>query len=301
MSSRQRGFTLVELLVVIAIIGILVALLLPAIQAAREAARRTQCVNNMKQIVLAMQNYHDTHKAFPCGYSHRGSSNQPRWGWAVWIMPYMELTALYDQLEPTRLRASDFYNGSSTQLQRELLQTSIDAYLCPSDLSEKLAKSMKFGVNNHFPVAKSNYVACATYRREPDYPIYARESGGMYYGNSWLTMADCLDGTSVTFALGERDYNHHAATWVGVGRTSSYGNESTLRALFRATFTQNFNYTAAGQPQNQGKGTGSFHPGGCNYGMVDGSVQFVADSANKTRVIRYLALRKDGESPETPW
>jgi prepilin-type N-terminal cleavage/methylation domain-containing protein/prepilin-type processing-associated H-X9-DG protein len=301
MSNRRKGFTLVELLVVIAIIGILVALLLPAIQAAREAARRSECVNNMKQIVLAMQNYHDTHRAFPCGYSHRGSSSQPRWGWAVWIMPYMELNSLYDQLDPTRLRASDFYKSGATAQEKELLQTSIDAYLCPSDISRELAGNCQFGSNNYFAVAKSNYVACATYSKEPDYPTYANESGGMFYGNSWLTMADCIDGTSTTFALGERDYDHLAATWVGVGRTSSYGNENTLRTLCRATFTQNYNYTAAGQPQNQGKGTGSFHPGGCNYGLVDGSVQFVADSTNKTNVMKYLSLRKDGQSPETPW
>ena len=89
----SSGFTLVELLVVIAIIGILVALLLPAIQAAREAARRTQCNNNLKQIGVALHNYHDTNKVFPAGYINRNPTGDPDWGWAVFIMPFMEMDA----------------------------------------------------------------------------------------------------------------------------------------------------------------------------------------------------------------
>jgi prepilin-type N-terminal cleavage/methylation domain-containing protein len=99
--SLRRGFTLVELLVVIAIIGILVALLLPAIQAAREAARRTQCVNNLKQIGVALQNFHDTHKKFPCGAP---DDDTDEWGWGTYLLGFAEQQALYDQLmaDPAR-------------------------------------------------------------------------------------------------------------------------------------------------------------------------------------------------------
>ncbi len=135
-SSRNNGFTLVELLVVIAIIGILIALLLPAVQAAREAARRMSCTNKMKQIALALHNYHDTNKAFPYGHIHRGNHdgnpNNGRggngFGWAWSILPFLEQEALFEQFD-SRWPITDSSNSNNLQL----MQTPLEAYACPSD------------------------------------------------------------------------------------------------------------------------------------------------------------------------
>jgi prepilin-type N-terminal cleavage/methylation domain-containing protein len=126
-SATRQGFTLVELLVVIAIIGILVALLLPAIQAAREAARRASCNNNMKQLVLAMQNYHDTFQRFPISYGGNGQYNANGTGrsWMIGILPMIEQQALYDQIRFDQ----PLSHADNTAVSR----TVIPAFLCPSD------------------------------------------------------------------------------------------------------------------------------------------------------------------------
>src|SRR6187431_1839409 len=127
-SSPRRAFTLVELLVVIAIIGVLVALLLPAVQAAREAARRMQCTNNLKQLGLAVHNYHDTNNVFPPQMMNINTSNDRRWGWGAVTLPYIEQGALYQQLNPDGGQqipvASALIGGAP------LLQTKLAAHLC---------------------------------------------------------------------------------------------------------------------------------------------------------------------------
>ncbi len=128
---RRHGFTLIELLVVIAIIGVLVALLLPAVQAAREAARRAQCVNNLKQMGLALQNYHDTIGSFPMSYAASGpfvngaTDTAPGWGWATMILPQMELTAVFN--------ATNFGLAVEASRNSTVARTTLNGYLCPSD------------------------------------------------------------------------------------------------------------------------------------------------------------------------
>ena len=296
--STKRGFTLVELLVVIAIIGILVALLLPAVQAAREAARRMSCGNNLKQIGVALHNYHDTHKSFPCGFVYRGGAGKCNYGWNVAIMPFMELQTAYEQLDPCNVPLRNRYKSGASQADKDLLRMKFDTLRCPSDTGGDLADNMKFGDTERFDVALTNYIACVGYDGKPQ---KTNDSGGMFYGSSWRRFAHCTDGTSNTIAIGERDYKHHAATWIGVGENDDYSNQGTLRSLFRSNFTINFDYTAAGSPQNQGKGMASKHPGGVNILMVDGSVHFLSETTNKTGVIKWLALREDGETFESPF
>ena len=207
-SSGNHAFTLVELLVVIAIIGMLIALLLPAVQAAREAARRMQCSNNLKQIGLAMHTHHATMNYLPPGYIYYHDNNEsllngcgpglsgngekgssrPYWGWNVYILPYMEQQALYDELRPNermlqslcRDNPNDFglpRNGTTnkpTPNNLRLLQMPLPSVRCPSDSGSKLNDdTISFGYKNktvylniaacggegHYPVSKSNYAA----------------------------------------------------------------------------------------------------------------------------------------------
>jgi prepilin-type N-terminal cleavage/methylation domain-containing protein len=305
MVRRHRGFsgfTLVELLVVIAIIGILVALLLPAIQAAREAARRTQCNNNLKQIGVALYNYHDTHKVFPAGYIHRNATGDPDWGWAVFIMPFMEMDAMYQQLDVGKTQLINFYNASATADQIALLQTPIAAYRCPSDVAKPLNNLCRFGAQNPAPfdIATSNYVASAGGLTPALAPANATDSKGVFYGNSWRSTRDILDGTSSTLAAGERSASHLAAVWAGAGQKSSYGNEGTARTVARGGMLINFDYAGlGGAPQNQGKGFASYHPGGALFLLADASVRFFSQNTNSS-VMAAVSVRDDGDAVTLP-
>jgi len=307
LSPRHSAFTLVELLVVIAIIGILVALLLPAIQAAREAARRSECINNLKQIGVAMHNYHDTFKALPPGWIYNGTANRKEYGWAVNLLPFMEQAALYERLDPTttRLHALVVNPAPSAEIQTAL-QTSISTFLCPSDESKKLADNESMGGFTSWRLAKSNYIACVAWGTGTDasgntiYPTHANDCNAMFYGNSYLNLADCLDGTSQTILVSERDYRHHAAVWAGVGRNDTYGNDGTPRCSFRGSFRINYDYDGVGQPQNQAKGWASQHPGGLSVLVADGTVHFLADSTHTT-VLQRICLRNDTEAVDLPW
>ncbi len=291
----RRGFTLVELLVVIAIIGILVALLLPAIQAAREAARRSQCSNNLKQIGLGLMNYHDTHNAFPAGWNKQSPNGQPDWGWAVMILPFTEQATLYEELNPTERRLSQLYvSGAPADTQR-LLQTPIKTYRCPSDTLKALNTLITFGSNNHFRLATSNYVASVGTGSQTG----TGANNGVFYGNSWHGVKDILDGTAQTIAVGERSASHQAAQWAGVGGNNSIGNEHQPRATARGGFVINFDYTGTGAPQNQSKGYASYHPGGTQFVMCDGAVRFVSQNTNST-IVQRMAIRDDGEAISLP-
>ncbi|PQO27801.1 DUF1559 domain-containing protein [Blastopirellula marina] len=294
----RSGFTLVELLVVIAIIGVLIALLLPAVQQAREAARRMQCTNNEKQLGLALHNYHDTFKAFPPAYLYRGGSGKANYGWATNILPYIEQTALYDALEPGRVPLYLRYTSSATAQEKAWLQTSIDGYRCPSDVTPKLNNKIKFGGTNQFDIATSNYV-CNLGTTATNGTV---ESDGVFYGNSFLGLKDIIDGTSNTLLIGERDggpskvsgTSFYAAVWAGVGSNSDIGYSGVGRTGLRSGFTINFDYAAAGAPANMGKGMSSLHPGGLNILLCDGSVRFLQENADKTNVILPLSKRQDG-------
>jgi prepilin-type N-terminal cleavage/methylation domain-containing protein/prepilin-type processing-associated H-X9-DG protein len=226
----RRGFTLVELLVVIAIIAILISLLLPAVQQVREAAARIQCENNLKQIGLALHNYHDVYKHFPPGYLDRNTDPNstpdldlgPGWGWASFLLPFVEQQNVYKQIDFNQTVGS----GSNTAISQHPLAL----FQCPSDPYQQ-----------NFPVYDSSFTAPVAWLAHGSYvgcsgwvecfngaggnPSSAGNDGlpgpagaagvGLFYRNSMNRIASVSDGLSNTIIVGERSGNHSPSTWTG--------------------------------------------------------------------------------------
>lgn len=330
-TTARRAFTLVELLVVIAIIGVLVGLLLPAVQTAREAARRSSCQNNLKQIGLAILNHESTRKAYPAGYTYFGA-NERCWGWGTFILPFMERTDLFNQLNPDKRKLSAVYVSGAAQADIDALQAKIAQYRCPSDRSPDLrdkatlnspsAASTLFGSSPPFPPATSNYVGMtgtqwisgtdATYPGPPTTfagPYKDFDSGGIFYGVNDQTasppgrgplgvkMNEIIDGTSKTVMVGEREFKGLAATWVGIGAANDFGPAGTCATLGRSVFNQNWDVYDLYGTDNRGKGMSSQHANGVQYLMADGSVVFIGDTITGT-LMQQLANRADRNTPD---
>lgn len=235
--DAEKGFTLVELLVVIAIIGILIALLLPAVQMVREAARRTSCMNNLKQIGLACHNYASSHEYLPPGWKASSQVGVPGWGWASAILPFMEQQNLSDQID-FELLIEDAHHADAILIP-------IASYFCPSDnaqyageflleIAQRADEEDPYGTE-HLPmeIAASNYVGSLglTYDLEnppadacPNQyePRAEFAGGGMLFWNSRVRLEDVLDGTSQTLMVGERESRKVYSTWVGVVHSAQY-------------------------------------------------------------------------------
>jgi prepilin-type N-terminal cleavage/methylation domain-containing protein len=306
--GKPRGFTLVELLVVIAIIGVLVGLLLPAVQAAREAARRSSCSNNLKQIGLAISNFESAKKAIPAGYSFYTSTNGNAWGWAVFIMPYLEQQALYDQLRPTSRPITDLYNnGSYTLADKALLQTPIPGYRCPTDTAPALNNLVVFD-SNRYDVATSNYVGCVG---DVLSPIVDNDSGGAFVGRYdslsatrgpgplGIPLRKVTDGLSKTLCVGERDARQNAAVWAGSGSVGYFNSSSAARSLGRGWYLINFDWAAAGSPADKGKSFSSGHGGGAQFLYLDNSIRFISDVIARDP-LRQMCNREDGKNYDPP-
>jgi len=267
MQSKRRAFTLVELLVVIAIIGVLVALLLPAVQAAREAARRMQCTNNLKQLGLAAHNYHSALGCFPPGFMVVGTSGTTPggWAWGVFLMPFIEQSPLRDKLSPTKYTLEQVVNDPTLVL---MLQTDLSVFRCPSSLIGPLRTHL--GAPNP-KVASANYTCCRGFYSFTGTTHLTKRNNGVFYGESATRIQDVTDGTSNTFALGERtsfgdDLNNDARwpSWCGPGGGGAMNTVSSAVA-------QNVNSTSQAAFSSQ-------HPGGAVFCFVDGSARFVAET-----------------------
>jgi len=295
-SGCFKAFTLIELLVVIAIIGVLIGLLLPAIQAARAAARRTQCANNLKQLGLGMQSYHAQHRAFPTGARIHVRSNQNAIGWRVLLLPYIEQAAIYEQIEP--LPDGGAVNWSPrTRV--------IEGFICPAveppESGTATAKASSYssvaGAGRNDERIDLEDLSCGDV-----------DTDGVLYPGSAIRIGQIIDGTSNTLLIGERLYIFR--DWM-VG-TNKLGDPPT-RICSGAT--NNIHYPINADPNQFGYFSGdtgappgaaktmtlnelqfgSEHVGGAHFCYADGSVHLVSDEVNFT-VYQDMATRDGGET-----
>jgi prepilin-type N-terminal cleavage/methylation domain-containing protein/prepilin-type processing-associated H-X9-DG protein len=225
------AFTLIELLVVIAIIAVLIGLLLPAVQMARESAARSQCTNNLHQIGIALHSYHDNNQRFPPGYvdgntdpnSTPDNDVGPGWGWASFLLPYVEQANLYNQI--------NFSQGVTVGSNATVAQHSLTIYQCPSDAYQQPVPLYDSDFTNPIAmVAHGNYVGCNGWEEcfngaggnppsgsgtDGDPGGLGKSGVGVFYRNSGTRISDVTDGLGNTIFVGERSGNHSPSTWTG--------------------------------------------------------------------------------------
>jgi prepilin-type N-terminal cleavage/methylation domain-containing protein/prepilin-type processing-associated H-X9-DG protein len=290
LSKSRRGFTLVELLVVIAIIGILIALLLPAVQAAREAARRTKCFNNLKQWGLGLQLYHDSHASLPSGWigaelgTERDWVEGPTgWAWGALTLPFVEQQNVAQQVIRYNYSVAAPENAPARQ-------THIALFRCPSDPGKEFfdlpAEGSAQTVLARLP--SSNYIGVfGTVELEDceGLPIGVRcESDGLLAHQSGIEFRQIKDGLSATIVVGERSSAKGHSTWTGV---VPEGEETFARVLGIADHTPNYDEGHLDDFRSE-------HSGGANFVYADGSVHFIADGIDE-KVYQALATRAGGD------
>ncbi len=314
---RHKAFTLVELLVVIAIIGILIALLLPAVQAAREAARRSQCTNNLKQIGIALHNYHDSFKTFPPGaFNLRVTWPSSGTNWRALILNYMEQTAVYDQLQFSSNPAVHFMaggaaGGNALNGNEVLEDLVIDGYRCPSTVIEKL------GGHNNVQAMNVLYVGIQGAASPVPGPNSGRGSASCAYGissnngmlpkNESTKFSSCLDGTSNTMIVAEQSgmvntrnitANYYGG-WYGTRHAGTIDQNCSdhwgagTTAVRYAPNLDIDTLDGAGQMYHNNTILNSEHPGGINVLLTDGSVRFITETIPMV-TLKQLACRYDG-------
>ncbi|MCC7085741.1 MAG: DUF1559 domain-containing protein [Pirellulales bacterium] len=288
--NRTAGFTLVELLVVIAIIGILIALLLPAVQAARESARRAQCKNKLKQVGLAMQNYHSAKKAFPVGLDMRepgtcsalDSKQHYGRGWSAYLLAYMEEKGVDNLIlwKETADYVSEPNNGWAAALQQ------INGFLCPTDPNAtapwvKISQGTTHygGPTPNHQVAGTSLAGVADSRDwtcDGSWPTL--NGDGVLFNAKRVRVTDITDGSSKTLLVGEVLCGKPGQTVSRILPSEVFGHFWMSWDI--ADTHLGINVTLQQpvlNPWGRNSGFASYHPGGCHFALADGSVQFVSE------------------------
>jgi prepilin-type N-terminal cleavage/methylation domain-containing protein len=331
LARQRRAFTLVELLVVIAIIGVLIALLLPAVQTARESGRRSACSNKLKQIGLAMHGHHDARRALPRGYfgvypgfsgNAWSGGNASSWSWGALILPYMEDQERYDKFNPFGQRLADVPRGIGS-IAQVYLTGAYPPFRCPSDAKAEATNSI-VGMNimiggdasSSWRCPTSNYVANNTSCRVAGGGRFvgasntawqwgtAPAANGVFWRDSAVTMKDITDGTSKTILVGEKAWKTSAALAFG---TRADNEQLTVRRVL-GTAADPLNDPAGGMYAYS-----SEHGGIILFLFCDGAVRSVSETIDHkpdnvyvlgtptvTSLFERLCSRNDGQSTETP-
>jgi prepilin-type N-terminal cleavage/methylation domain-containing protein len=293
MSIHRRSFTLIELLVVIAIIAILIGLLLPAVQKVREASSLLSCRNNLKQIGLAMHQYHDTQGSFPVGYYDPtpwpALDNGPGWGWGAYLLPYLEQNNLFQQIR-FDLDVGDPANAG-------IRATFLKIYSCPSDPSGSTTFVINDGGSNSWTLARGNYVACNGNDGVDDFTT-PPHTGAFVRAIKGYRVADITDGLSNTFFVGDRTSKLSYSTWVG-GPTGALNPFLQAPGNFGAEVTLLMCHAGVTGPNTPGvfdaDSTSSPHQLGVPFLFGDGSVHFISNGIDIATWMA-LATRAGGEA-----
>jgi prepilin-type N-terminal cleavage/methylation domain-containing protein/prepilin-type processing-associated H-X9-DG protein len=312
---RRQAFTLVELLVVIAIIGTLITLLLPAVQAVRESARKTHCANNLRQIGLAMQDFQSGKRNFPAGYratmpySDGATDTSPGWGWAAAILPFIEENGAFKRI--------NFSAPVENPSNAAAIGSLIPLYRCPSDFAPQSAFAVPDDFGNPVATAApSSYAACCG---GDESNMTAQTCVGIFFRNSQTTIAQITDGTSNTILVGEKAWANANGTWAGAiaNAVCKRGEQNPCPGSGAASYPAATLVLAHSHLNNATSDTdgglddfSSRHPDGSNFVFADGSIHFLqsvpgdladGEYAPDSLIFQALGTRAGGEPIPADW